>query len=326
MLVLLTYLRKVRMTVALILPTQNRPLTTTPAPIAPFDAQILAGQLAPSSIAMYRRDFAAYLAFAETPAAALDAQTLARWRTHLAQQTTLSPNTINRMLSAVKRLMVAAAEQGYLSHELAAAFAHIDGVKVKALKNRTKQHARIKITPAQMRRLVDAPDRTTLIGARDAALLATLASSGLRISEATTLTVGQILEQGKGFLVSVQGKNDVAFREAPLSREAKQRIDEWLHMRPIFSQYVFTGFGGRGERSVATPISCAGAWKVVRHYAGQLGLDHIKPHDFRRFVGTQLAKKDIRVAQKALGHKRIDTTAKHYVLDELESGLTDNLF
>jgi hypothetical protein len=45
----------------------------------------------------------------------------------------------------------------------------------------------------------------------------------------------------------------------------------------------------------------------------------------RRFVGTQLAKRAIRKAQKALGHTRIDTTALHYVLDELEDGLTDDL-
>jgi hypothetical protein len=43
-------------------------------------------------------------------------------------------------------------------------------------------------------------------------------------------------------------------------------------------------------------------------------------------VGTRLAAKDIRKAQKALGHKRIDTTARHYVLDELEAGLTDDLY
>jgi hypothetical protein len=41
---------------------------------------------------------------------------------------------------------------------------------------------------------------------------------------------------------------------------------------------------------------------------------------------VQLAKRDIRKAQKALGHKRIDTTAQHYVLDELEEGLTDDLY
>ncbi len=52
----------------------------------------------------------------------------------------------------------------------------------------------------------------------------------------------------------------------------------------------------------------------------------MKPHDFRCFVGTQLAKGDIRQAQKALGHKRIDTTAAHHVLDELEPNLTDDLY
>ncbi len=52
----------------------------------------------------------------------------------------------------------------------------------------------------------------------------------------------------------------------------------------------------------------------------------MKPHDFRRFVGTQLARKDIRMAQKALGHKRLETTVRHYVLDELEPGLTDDLY
>ena len=41
---------------------------------------------------------------------------------------------------------------------------------------------------------------------------------------------------------------------------------------------------------------------------------------------TQLAKQDIRKAQKALGHKRVDTTAWHYVLDEIEVDLTDNLY
>ncbi len=67
-------------------------------------------------------------------------------------------------------------------------------------------------------------------------------------------------------------------------------------------------------------------WCTVQGYADQIGLSHIKPHDFRRFVGTQLAKRDICKAQKALGHKRIDTTAQHYVLDELEEGLTHDLY
>ena len=61
-------------------------------------------------------------------------------------------------------------------------------------------------------------------------------------------------------------------------------------------------------------------------YALQCGLPAVKPHDFRRFVGTQLAKRDLRQAQRALGHKRLETTVQHYVLDELQPGLTEGLY
>ena len=58
----------------------SRARTTTPqhpAPQAPFDANILAGQLAPSSIAMYARDFQAYVVFAGDVATACNAATAA---------------------------------------------------------------------------------------------------------------------------------------------------------------------------------------------------------------------------------------------------------
>jgi len=54
-------------------------------------------------------------------------------------------------------------------------------------------------------------------------------------------------------------------------------------------------------------------------------LSDIKPHDFRRYVGTELAKKDLRLAQNQLGHKRIETTAQNYVLDNVAVGITDDL-
>jgi integrase/recombinase XerD len=290
------------------------------------DVAILAGQLAASSIGMYRRDFAAYCAFAETPAAARDPITLARWRAHLASGTTLSPNTINRMLAAVKKLMKEAAQQGYVPQEIAHSFQDVPGVRVVAMKARTRQHARTKITPGQMRAICDAPDVTTLKGMRDAALFATMASSGARIAEVVSLTVGQLLTKDRGFMISIRGKNDVDFRDAPLSREAHRLIMAWLHSRPVLSTFVFTSWAGRGDRPLGTAMSTASAWKIVKHYADLVGLEHVKPHDFRRFVGTQLAKADIRTAQKALGHKKIETTVNHYVLDELESGLTDDLY
>jgi integrase len=127
--------------------------------------------------------------------------------------------------------------------------------------------------------------------------------------------------------VYVTGKSDTDAREAPLSIEAYEAIQTWLNVRPVASGWIFTGFSGRGSRDPRTNhIHTVSAWELVGRYAKAVGLEHVKPHDFRRFVGTTLAKKDLRQAQKVLGHKDINTTVKHYVLDELEVGLTDGLF
>ncbi len=292
------------------------------------DADILAGQLAPSSIAEYRTDVAAYLAWcAAADLPALAAPSLAQWRTHQAQATTLSAATINRALAAVKRLVKEAAAQGYLPADIAAQFQGVAAVKAKALKERQRSHARTRITPEDMRRLQEAPDRSTLKGLRDAALLAVLAGSGLRASEAAGLTVGMIRKTNQGLLLDVIGKGQSETRAALLSAEAHRLIGDWIAARPVLAQYVFTAFGGRGENRVtAEPMSPTSIWRTVQTYAVACGLEHIKPHDLRRFLGTQLAQADIRKAQKALGHKSIETTARHYVLDELEAGLSDKLY
>lgn len=307
--------------------TVSQELTTTNQTYQiTFDTRILSGQLSKSSLRKYREDFEAYLAYAQTPESALEAATLAQWRAYLANETTMSPNTINRKLAAVKRLMKEAAVQGYVSYEQIASFERIEGVKITALKDRTKPNARTRISPEDMRRLTMAPDPDTLIGLRDRAILHTLASSGVRIAELANLRSSQIFKRDGGYFLSVRGKNDAEYRDAYLSIEAYNAIQLWLQSRPVPSDYVFTAFGGRGNRLSDQPMSGVGLWKVVCHYASAIGLANVKPHDLRRFVGTQIAKVDIRKAQKALGHKRIDTTARHYVLDELESGLTDHLY
>lgn len=292
----------------------------------PFDVEILAGQLRDSSRAMYSRDIATYLAFAEAETCnPLDSATLVRWRVHLSLHTKKSPHTLNRMLSAVKRLMAEAAEQKLLSHEVADSFADRKGVKVRALKDRLKPNARTYIAPAEMRRLAEQPDTATLCGKRDWALLHTLAGSGIRLSEAASLTLGQIRPVEGGHILEVCGKTDEEPRAAPLSEEAFQAIQEWLATRPVASPYIFTAADGK-SRWTARPLLGRTIEKIVAHYAKAIDLEHVKPHDFRRFVGTQLARKDIHLAQKALGHKSILTTERHYVLDKLEVGLTDHLY
>jgi site-specific recombinase XerD len=288
---------------------------------------LLTGQLGDSSMRMYRRDCAAYRKFAEAQGLdSLSADTLVKWRDELSLSTSMSPNTINRMLSAVKRVIKEAASKKLLSESVFLQFDHVNGVKVKALKDRLKRNTRTRIEPVSMRTLCETPDPSTLIGIRDRALLAAMASSGGRASEIASLTLDQIVREKDGYKIQVCGKTDIEYRDAHLSVEAYELIQKWLEVQPLPCEYIFTSFAGRGNRANNTHISETGIWKVVQKYAAKCNFKHVKPHDFRRFVGTNLAKEDIRKAQKALGHKSIETTARHYVLDTLEVGLTDNLY
>src|SRR5712692_7522675 len=250
---------------------------TWPAPT------ILTGHLAPSSLVKYHQALRAYVAFCETPAQAFQATSLARWRTHLAQHTTLSPHTINRLLAAVKRLVKEAAAQGYVDVGTAAAFTAVTGVKPQALKDRLKTTTRTRIMPGQMRLLCDAPDPQTRRGRRDRAVLVTLASSGCRVSEVVTLTAVQISPRAGRFVLQVLGKNQTAPREAPLNQEAYMLLEAWLARRPVESAYLFTSFAGRGPRATTKPMSPTAVWQAVQQYAAAVGLRHVKSHNFRRF-------------------------------------------
>lgn len=303
----------------------------TPQALSPIEVpdirSILTGQLSESSIAMYKRDVQAYFDYAEKYGLLwLDAQTLVAWRDALALQSEMSPNTINRMIAAVKRIVREMAERKMIAREINLEFSQVRGVQMKALKSRLKPHARTRITKEDMRRLCDSPDTSTLVGLRDSALLATLASSGIRASEAATLTQEQIMKHSTGYTLKVCGKTDTDYRDAHLSVEAFQKIQHWILARSTESPYIFTSFPRRSAIPSAECMSEVAIWKAVQRYAKACDLEYLKPHDFRRFLGTQLAATDIRDAQKALGHKSIEVTARHYVLDTLKVGLTDNLY
>ncbi len=290
----------------------------------------LAGRVAARTLTEYRRDVQLYLTFCQSRSQEpLDPQSLRGWRTEMVDHTRLSPNTINRRLAAIKRVVRATAMLGELPMDVAHGFVLIEPVQVSPLRARLRDDIRIPRTPEQVKALIDTPDTQTLVGKRDRALLATYAGSGCRVSEIVSLQSGDILASGGSWLLRVLGKGQSEPRLAPLDKLGWDAIHEWLTARSdhVDVQAVFTGFSPSAHgKPVARAITAKTAWRVVRKYAEMAGLPHMKPHDFRRFVGTQLASKDLRSAQLALGHKRLETTARHYVLDELEAGLTDGLY
>lgn len=326
----------------------NNPECHVPAAAAEtlvqFDTSILAGQLAPSSIQQYKIDFGRYLEWCDDFADAIKPSMLARFRQHLfehgytnasGEAKPYSVNRINRMLASVRRIMAEAAQQGFISQSVADDFKAIKGLTVKANKDRRKANSRTRITKEQIIEVCNQPDRETPAGMMHYALLLTLRYSGLRVSEIVNLKFDDIQwvvnDEGKGgWCASVLGKNMTEAECREIGSLAYDAIAQWFKYRAnvlgVDSDYIFTSFSGRGSRNPSDKaMSRTGAWKLVRRYAKAAGLANIKPHDFRRYVGTQLAKKDLRIAQKQLGHKRIETTVQNYVLDDVAIGNVDDL-
>lgn len=292
---------------------------------------LLGGLKSEATVRAYSRHWQAYLDFAGSALAVDDAETLAAWRQHLIKNTVESPNTINLRLASVKAIFKELTSRKLISKEIFWAMRDVEGLKANALTKRRKPNARVRIEPEQMRGLVETPNIQLgdPVGARDRALLLLFATSGVRISEAVAVKVADIQKSNGSYLIAnIMGKGQSQARVSPLSVEAYLAIQDWLYVRPTHSEYVFTSvtFSDEGVLYTRVPITTYAAYKIVKRVAAKYGMPQVKPHDFRRFVGTQLAKVDIRKAQKVLGHRHIGTTADHYVLDDVPLGTTEGLF
>jgi integrase len=197
--------------------------------------------------------------------------------------------------------------------------------------------------------ICEAPDVSQLKGLRDRALLFTLATSGVRCEEVAKLLVEHVIEEERelteeeweryghkpekladlqhGYVIKVIGKTDTGLRTAPLSPEAYTYIQAWLKARAgqVDSPYVFTSFTTRKFIPQNRHMGRNSVWDVVKRYAGQCGYPDITTHDFRRYVGTRLAKINPTTAKNALGHASVQTTIDHYDLNELELNITKNI-
>ena len=303
--------------------------------------QALAGMKTQNTIERYRGDFIQYKAFAdERSLDVFDPRTFAAWRTYLVTcDKNYGVRSINRMLSSVRSIMKEWGNIGYIDLSVAAQFRVIGGASLKAAPTRQKEHARTQITKAQMEAICSAPDQSTASGLMHYALLMTLRYTGARVSEVVALKRSQIqqyvnddddAEEVTGWVVYLMGKNQTKPIPVELGTKAKEAIDEWVTYRReklgVDVDYIFTPTGDRfgGGRIVDKPLTVQRAWGIVKQYAAQAGVKHVKPHDFRRYVGTRLAKKDnLLTAQQQLRHKSMTTTAENYVFQSVKIGMID---
>ena len=183
------------------------------------------------------------------------------------------------------------------------------GNPAKPLRNpRRKRKLPHFLTTRQIGSLLNAPPVDEALGLRDRAILETMYSAGLRVSELVGTNDGDLdFVQG---LIRVRGKGKRE-RLAPLGRFAVRALKRWLKVRNLSSDEnsghespVFVNKFGRRitTRSIA---------RMLDKYLKISGLDlKTSPHTLRHSFATHLLDRgaDIRSVQELLGHKSLITT------------------
>lgn len=159
--------------------------------------------------------------------------------------------------------------------------------------------------------LLAAPDLTNLDGLRDKAILETLFSTGLRVSELANLNRDTINFERLEFPIIGKGNKE---RIVFLSDSACGTIQNYLDARKDDYKPLFIRFQGRqdpsddGENMRLTTRSIE---RTVEKYVKQVGLTiKATPHTLRHSFATDLLINgaDIRSVQEMLGHSNIATT------------------
>jgi integrase/recombinase XerC len=156
-------------------------------------------------------------------------------------------------------------------------------------------------------------ERETWVLMRDAAVLALLYGSGLRISEALGLKRGDVPEPGKGDAITVTGKGNKR-RMVPVLRRVLELIADYVKACPYnlpVNGSLFVGAQGR-------PLSPRIVQLAMASLRGALGLpETATPHALRHSFATHLLARggDLRAIQELLGHASLSTTQVYTAVD-----------
>lgn len=154
-------------------------------------------------------------------------------------------------------------------------------------------------------------DVNTSKGCRDSAIVEVLYSCGLRVSELTSLHLGDLFF-GEGY-VRVVGKGDKQ-RMVPVSSAARDRIQLYMqYRRPKHSSEDTLFLNNRG-----TPLTRVMVFNIVKQAARFAGIEkEISPHTLRHSFATHLLQggANVRQVQELLGHENIVTTEIYTHLD-----------
>ncbi|MEE9371371.1 MAG: site-specific tyrosine recombinase/integron integrase, partial [Sedimentisphaerales bacterium] len=161
----------------------------------------------------------------------------------------------------------------------------------------------------QVRRLLETPSLDNWLGARDRAIMETLYSTGIRVSELVALNMDDVDFLGEVVHIRGKGKKE---RIAPIGSSALQVIQYYMEFRNkraqsnsnFDSRVLFVNKHGRR-------LSTRSVRRKMDKYLKMAGLDPaISPHTLRHSFATHMLNNgaDLRSVQELLGHQSLSTT------------------
>ncbi len=164
---------------------------------------------------------------------------------------------------------------------------------------------------ADLERLLNAPKGNNIRALRDKALLETLFSTGLRVSELCSLDRYMSFDRGE---ITVRGKGDklrVVFLTGESKRAIKNYLDKRSQQGTDAEEALFISYTKAADPKPIGRITPRTVERLIKHYATVAGIPKkVTPHMLRHQFGTDLLMNgaDLRSVQELLGHANISTT------------------
>ena len=267
---------------------------------------LLEKSLSPNSIDAYMTDLAKLSGFLQNENMKVEDVTLDNLQQFVAQLYDIGINarSVARIISGIKSFYDFLVLDGYMQNDPTEL---LDSPKI-GLKLPTV------LALDEIEKLMLVIDLSTKEGQRNRAILETLYSCGLRISELTTLKFSDLFFD-EGF-IKVQGKGSKQ-RLVPISHTAINEIEKYL----IYRKEINVKKGSEDALFLSnrgTAISRIMVFHFIKEYAIQAGIKKtISPHTFRHSFATHLLEggANIRAIQLMLGHEKITTTEIYTHMD-----------
>lgn len=273
-----------------------------------------------NTVAAYRNDLSQFADYLSSPPAEDQLAPLESWSgltpEHLGRYLSYmygrqyAASTVARKTAAIKSFCHSLTESGQLREDPSTSLAA----------PRVSRYVPRAISEDEVNQLLEQPRKAARSrrpeALRDLAMIETLYSSGMRVSELVALDVDDVDFQTNQ--VACPGKAGRR-RQVPLRAQAIEAIDDYLkNGRPSLADADEAALfvNHRGSR-----LTRQGCWLILKAYAQEAGIENITPHTLRHSFATHALRDgaELRDVQQLLGHVSISTT-QVYRLVSIENG------